>query len=80
MLIYSLCNNGYFEWWQFINNPCSLYVDDTAIFLSDLLQLAVVLAHIEWVGSFTGLRLNLEKTIAFDSNAIGKLEVANITV
>ena len=32
------------------------------------------------MGSFTGLRLNLEKTIAFDPNAIGKLEVANITV
>ncbi len=26
------------------------------------------------------MRLNLEKTIAFDPNAIGKLEVANITV
>ncbi len=73
VLIFSLRDEGYFEWWHFINNPYSLYADDIAIFLSDISQLAKILNHIEWVGSFTRLRLNLEKTIAFDPNVAGKL-------
>ncbi len=63
-----------------MNDLCSLYVDDTAIFLSDILQLTAVLAHIRWVGMFTGLQLNVEKTIAFDPAAASKLEVAGVTV
>ena len=55
VLIFSLHDCGFFEWWHFANDPCSLYANNTAIFLSDLSQLAAVLAHIEWVGTFTGL-------------------------
>ena len=80
VLIYSLRDNGYFEWWHFLNDPCSLYADDIALFLADLTQLSNVIAHIEYVGHFTGLRLNLEKTIAFDSSAVHKLRVAGIMV
>ena len=47
VLIFSLRDSGFFEWWHFVNNPCSLYADDTAIFLSDISQLAAILAHIE---------------------------------
>ena len=63
-----------------MNDPCSLYADDIAIFLSDLSQLGPVLAHIDWVGSFTGLKLNLDKTIAFDSRAQGKLKVSGVEI
>ncbi len=55
-------------------------MDDTTIFLSDLSQLAAVLTHIEWVGTFTGLKLNLEKILAFDPNAQQKLEVVGVAV
>ncbi len=48
-----------------MNDPCSLYADDTAIFLSNLAQLQPVLDHIAFVGSFTGLGLNLEKNNCF---------------
>ena len=32
VLIYSLKNHGFFEWWTFVGDLCSLYADDTAIF------------------------------------------------
>ncbi len=59
---------------------CSLYADDTAIFLPDLDMLLHVLWHINWVGSFTGLHLNLDKTIAFDPGVTQKLMVAGVQV
>ena len=65
VLIYSLQKVGFFMWWKYSANPCSLYVDDTAIFLLDLSQLHQMINHIQWVGTFTGLNLNLNKTIAF---------------
>ncbi len=80
VLIFSLRDSGYFEWWHFMNDPCSLYADDTAIFLSNLTQLQPVLDHIAFVGSFTGLGLNLKKTIAFDLCAAHKLQVSGICV
>ena len=42
-----------------------LYADDTAIFLRNLLDLSQTIRTILDVGSFTGLHLNLSKTIAF---------------
>ncbi len=80
VLIYSLCEAGYFEWWKFDSNPCSLYADDIALFLPNLLQLADVLKHIEFVGCFTGLCLNLDKTIAFDLTAAHKLHIAGVCI
>ncbi len=35
--------------------------------------MAKVLKHIQWVGTFTGLELNLAKTIAFNPHAIGSM-------
>ncbi len=61
-----------------MNDPCSLYADDTMIFLSNLAQLQPVLDHIAFVGSFTGLGLNLKKMIAFDPSTVYKLQVVGI--
>ena len=36
--------------------------------------------HIQWVGTFTGLELNLQKTIAFNSAAVGEVLVAGVSV
>ncbi len=33
----------------------------------------MVLSHIQWVGTFTGLELNLAKTIAFNPHAVGSV-------
>ncbi len=80
VLIYHLRDCGYFEWWQFLNDPCLLYANDTAIFLRDISQLSMVLKQIELVGSFTGLTLNLDKTIAFDPFIGKKMSLARVTV
>ena len=80
VLIYSLRDHGYFEWWRFLGDPCSLYADDIALFVSDISQLASVIKHISWVGTFTGLELNITKTIAFDPNVQGKLQIARVMV
>ncbi len=80
VLIYSLRNHGYFEWWTFVGDPCSLYADDTVIFLRDLSQLSAVIEHIIWVGSFTGLHLDLDKILAFNSQTIGERIVAGVSV
>ncbi len=80
VLIYYLRDCGYFEWWQFLDDLCSLYADDTAIFLKDLSKLVMVLKQIEFVGTFTGLTLNLDKTIAFDPSIGTKMSSAGITI
>ena len=79
VLIYSLRDHSYFEWWTFLGDPCSLYADDTAIFLHDLSQLAKVIEHIHWVGTFTGLSLNVNKTIAFNCEIVGKKILAEVS-
>ncbi len=61
-------------WWKYSVDPCSLYVDNTAIFLLDLSQLHQMINHIQWVGTSTGLNLNLNKTITFyPKNKINKI-------
>ena len=38
----------------------------------DPFALPLILDHIQYVGSFTGLTLNLEKTLAFNHKCVGK--------
>ncbi len=64
-MIYYLWDRGFFAWWMKPGDPCSLYADDTAIFILDTNQLQSILNAITRVGEFTGLTLNLKKTIAF---------------
>ncbi len=46
VVIYSLWDHGYFEWWTIVGDPCSLYADDTAIFLRDCCVICVQRAGI----------------------------------
>ena len=52
-------------WWTKPGEPCSLYADNTAIFILHVDQLGIILDQVHFVGHFTGLTLNLNKTIAF---------------
>ncbi len=54
-----------FSWWKKRGDPYSLYADDTAIFLEKVSDLPLVIETIFLVGNYTGLCLNLSKTIAF---------------
>ncbi len=56
---------GQFNWWNKWGDPCSLYTDDTTIFLEKESDLALTIETIFLVGNYTGLCLNLSKTIAF---------------
>ena len=66
--IYSLRQQGFFAWWSFNGDPCSLYADDMAIFILDLSQLHGIIQHLQYLGQFTGLMLNLDKTLALGPN------------
>ena len=66
-------------WWPFHGDPCSLYADDTAIFVLDLNQLHGIIQHIQYVGRFTGLMLNLDKTITLGPN-VKEAKIAGVCV
>ena len=68
VLIYALQQRGLFAWWPFHGDPCSLYADDTAIFISTLEQIKPLTQQIIFIGHFTGLYLNLQKTIVLFPN------------
>ncbi len=56
---------GQFNWWNKWGDPCSLYADNTTIFHKKESDLALTVDTIFLVGNYTGLHLNLSKTIAF---------------
>ncbi len=74
-----MCDHKLFDWWMKRGDPCSLYADDTAIFLRHLSDLLMTIKTIMEVGIFTGLQLNLSKTIAFAMNGSKRI-VAGIEV
>ena len=84
VLVYSLHDAGFFAWWSKPRDPCSLYADDTVLFIMDKLQLPVIISHIQYVSHFTGLTLNLDKTIAFhhctESEMVAGVEIRNTPV
>ncbi len=59
---------------------CSLYADDTAIFVQNQHQLAGIISNIDIVGTYTGLTLNLSKTIALDPFAKIRQNVAGVEI
>ncbi len=65
VLIFHMRDRGVFEWWTKRGDPCSLYVDDTVIFVQNVEQIPLLLETIHHIGEFTGLTLNVAKTIAY---------------
>ena len=65
ILIFHLCDQGFFAWWTKPGDHCSLYADDMAIFIMDVNQLSSIIQAIHYMGTFTGLHLNLGKTIVY---------------
>ena len=61
-------------------DPSSQYADDIALLIMDCHALLRIIEHILYVGSFTGLSLNMEKTIAFNHQINGKHIVHGITM
>ncbi len=63
--IYFLASSSVFIWWTFVGDPASLYADDVAIVMKDLTQLGVIIKLIQECGRYTGLQLNLDKTVVY---------------
>ncbi len=80
MLIYYLRDHGFFSWWEWHTDPSSLYADDTAIISDSIDQLPELIQAICHVGSFTGLELNLSKTITFLCSPVQDCVVAGVQV
>ncbi len=67
-------------WWTFVGDLDSLYADDIALILENITQLPNVLKDIGTYGQYTGLTLNLDKTMVFDSRAQNKYKYCGVTV
>ena len=80
VLVFSLHEAGCFSWWHHLGDPCSIYADDNALFVLNLDQLPEILEHILKTGEFTGLKLNLNKTIAFSHKVTTKSCVAGVEI
>ncbi len=65
VVLLCLRDAGLFDWWEKPGDPNSQYADDIALLLPDIHALPQVIDHIQYVSQFTGLTLNLDKTIAF---------------
>ena len=76
---------GLFDWWKKPGDLNSQYADDTALLLLDIHALPQVIDHIQYVGWFTGLTLNLDKTIAFSQKFhsiyyVHSIQISNVPV
>ncbi len=60
--------------------PYSLYADDMALFLPDSNRLEAVLSAITWVGTYTGLHLNIDKTIAFSPSQAQPINLHRVVI
>ena len=80
VIIHYLWDHGFFSWWNWYTDPSSLYADDTAIISDSVDQLPGLIQTIYHVGSFTGLELNLSKTIAFSCSPVEDCVIAGIQV
>ena len=72
VLLYSMRDHGLFAWWDKPGDPGFLYADDIALLVLNVQSLPAIIQHIQYVGNFSGLDLNLEKTIAFNPHIAGK--------
>ena len=78
VLIYYLQHHGFFSWWGHHTEPSSLYADDTAIISESIEQLPGLIQAICHVDSFTGLELNLSKTIDFSCQEMDECVIAGV--
>ncbi len=63
--MYYLQACGHFLWWTLLGDPSSLYADDIALILSSLDQITGILRDLQVCGQYTGLKLNLSKTVVY---------------
>ncbi len=80
ILIFYLRDQGFFAWWSKPGDPCSFYADDTTHFIMDASQLSSIIQAIHYVGTFTGLNLNLGKMIVFSPSWMKPAFVSGVQI
>ncbi len=78
--MYSLHSSGFHVWWTYAYDPYSLYADDGMLFIENRTQLPKIIRHIQKVGKYTGLVLNLKKTFVFDHRQVVPTHVAGVLI
>ncbi len=78
VLVFSLRQAGFFAYWGKPSDPCSLYADDIVLFIENVSHIPSIINHINIVRTYTGLSLNLDKTIAFCHKQKIDLDVGGI--
>ncbi len=71
---------GHFLWWLCVGDPDSLYADDLALILPNLQVVPDVLQDLQMCGKYTGLTLNLDKTIVYDPKVKDDFRFHGVTV
>ena len=69
IIVYYLQACGHFIWWMFLGDLSSMYADGIALILPSLQQIPGVLRDLEVCGQYTGLRLNVDKTVVYSQKA-----------
>ena len=78
--IYYLQSCGHFLWWSFIGDPNSLYADDIALIVESLQQLPGILTDLQKCSEYTGLHLNLSKTVVYDKSCQEDYQMHGVTM
>ena len=71
---------GIFAWWTYTSDPSSLYADDIALILEHIGVLPRVIELIQYCGCFTGLELNLSKTVVYAPSITKPMIIAGVRV
>ncbi len=80
IIVYYLQAYGHFLWWTLLGDLSSLYADDIALILLSLQQILYVLRDLQVCGQYTGLRLNINKTMVYSWKAIKDYKIHGVLV
>ncbi len=78
--VYYLHACGHFLRWTLTSDPNSLYADDIALISESLEDVPQILRDLQKCGEFTGLQLNLAKTVVYSSACERDYQFHGITV
>ncbi len=78
--VYYLQACSHFLWCTLTGDPNSLYADDIALISESLEQIPAILSDLQKCGEFTGLQLNLKKTVVYSSSCTQDYQYHGITV
>ncbi len=80
VVVFYLQSQGIFAWWTFQSDPSSLYADDITLILENIDVVPKVIRLIQMYGKFTGLQLNVHKTVGYMPHLMTPRTVAGVKI